>query len=752
MKKSWKDWESERLRNNYNYGLILFMSSVLLILSFLISTGVVVGAAKGEGNKQVIVLVVDGLTLEEWEYARKRVPAIDKFVKKSSLALMNTGTAGRLSSENACVTIGAGARALGTGMAGLALSKDEIIDQYTAGVIYRRYTGKYPQGQVVHLGINSLVEVNDSHHYRVEPGALGTLIRGTGMKTALLGNGDGKDFNRLASTLIMDNHGMIDYGIVGQEILKEGEDYPFGVSIDVDKMWEGFLELVDKSQVIVIDWGDMTRLREKVPLLSPEKIRVNFDLQIENLGLFLERIMPLLGEERALLLFTPHPQGIINPSGDQISFLAMNKGPETPPVFLSSGTTQRPGLIASIDIAPSILDLLGLSYPSYLYGSPLFKIESGSENNLSSLLDLKGQINTIHQQRPAMIKAYIFSQIALVLLAVGALFLKIDLYRCIRLPMVFLMLAPLSFLIYGAFKPGNLFLAFLAVILLTILLTAVTSYGATNTDLFLRVGGMVSLALIGDVLTGANLMKNSIMGYDPISGARFYGIGNEYMGVLIGASVLFSASLYQKKNGDKRLMSLLIPFFFAFITYLFISPAWGANFGGSLTALVAFTVTYLGLEGKNIRGRGIWSGIAAVALLFILSLVLLNLKGEGGMVSHVGRAMWLIRWEGVEEIYNIISRKLAMNIKLFQYSLWSRILVLFLVLNGLLFFYPPGLIRRVMLRYGRLFQGFAGIIAGSITAIIFNDSGVVAGATVLMYGVISLLLIALEEKSRSLEY
>ena len=751
MKNCWQEYKGEKNNKTNIVKAIIFFSSVFLILwaIFIPRTGM--GSINKEADRQVIMLVVDGLSLEEWEYAQRKYPAIRDLMDNSSLALMNTGTAGGLNSVNAYVTIGAGARALGTNKGGLALNIEEMKEGYPAEALYRRYTGRIPQGHMVHLGINNLIEVNKPLNHRAVPGALGTLIREEGMKTALLGNGDGEEYNRLASTLIMDKHGIIDYGKGGKEILRSGEEYPSGLMMDVEKIWDEFLILLDKSQVIVIDWGDTFRLRESMSMLSPEKAQAFFNIQLENLGLFLEKIAPLLGEERVLLFFTPNPQGIVTPGGDQVSLLALYQGQEEPSGLLSSGTTMRPGLVASIDIAPTILDLLGLSPPSYLYGDPV-EIASKDNNGFSYLLSLNEQISRVHQQRPSLIKAYILAQIVLVLAAVGGLIFNFDFYKYLRLPMVFLMLVPLSFLIYGAFPPGNLFVSFVVVIIFTLIFTTAFLYRSSNVDLFLRVGGVISLALVVDILTGANLMKNSVMGYDPVSGARFYGIGNEYMGILIGTSVLFAATLYQKMMGKKTKIFILIPLSFVFITYLFISPAWGANFGGSLTALVAFTVTYLGLEGKSIKDKKIWVGITGAGILFFAALIFLNFKGDGEMVSHVGRAMWLIRLEGGEEAMNIIHRKAAMNAKLFRYSLWSRILVLFLALKGFLYYHPPGLLRKIKEKYEKLYRGFAGIIAGSIAAILLNDSGVVAGATVLLYGGIPLLLLALEERVESREH
>ncbi len=258
----------------------------------------------------------------------------------------------------------------------------------------------------------------------------------------------------------------------------------------------------------------------------------------------------------------------------------------------------------------------------------------------------------------------------------------------------------------------------------------------------MKVGAATSLVLILDILTGAELIKTSILGYDAISGSRFYGIGNEYMGILIGSAALFVASVYQLELNKKSLISVLSLGFFVFIIYLFLSPRWGANFGGSLTALAAFTVTFLGLEEGKLNKKSI-TRAAGIMALFMLSLVALNYRVEGAMVSHVGNALNLIMSGGMEEIFNMVSRKGAMNIMLLRYSLWSRILLVFLGLLIILLYQPPGLLKKITKKYNKLFKGFAGIISGSVVAILVNDSGVVAGAATLMFAGIPLILLVM---------
>ncbi len=88
----------------------------------------------------------------------------------------------------------------------------------------------------------------------------------------------------------------------------------------------------------------------------------------------------------------------------------------------------------------------------------------------------------------------------------------------------------------------------------------------------------------------------------------------------------------------------------------------------------------------------------------------------------------------------MLRRKLAMNIRLLRYSIWSYALVAFMGLMVLLFYYPVGRIKILKNRNRYLFSGIMAIVAGSVAALLLNDSGVVAAATTLLYGVPPLLV------------
>lgn len=711
----------------------------IILIVFLLPANVTLGA---QSEKQVILLVVDGLSPEEWKSASDNYPHIKAFWDSSFIALMNTGTGGRLSSENAYVTIGAGARAVGTGKAGLAFNVDENLNHFTAGILYRQYNGNDPEGEVVNLEINNLIRVNQSKNYRSVPGTLGNLIKEAGLKRAVLGNGDHGDVSRLVVNLVMDERGVVDYGNVSRKVLNVQGDVPFGFRTDPETLWINLLSVKEKSQLVVIEWGDTFRLRENLPLLRPEKRVEEFDRILKDLDIFMGRLMTLADENTALVLITPNPEGILDPSGGQLSLLGIISG-ESLSVLLTSDSTRRPGLVTNLDIAPTVLGFLGIPLPAYLSGGVMTASADAPGGDLSNLLVLNSMIHTVHQQRPPLIKLYILLQILTVIGVAAALIFKINHIHYLRPVMAALMLAPLSFLIFPLIMMDNLMISYITLFLLTFLLTAIFLYRADNTLLFLRIGLVITLFLVLDLALGGNLIKNSVMGYDPISGARYYGIGNEYMGVLVGASILFVSSAYQLGWNKKRYAPVFTLSFFALILYIFISPRWGANFGGSLTALSAFGFTYLGLGNYRLSGKTL-SVVMGAAALFVMSLVLLNLKGEDGFVSHVGRSMVMVSREGFSEVINILARKGSMNLKLLRYSLWSRVLLAFLGLMAFFFYQPPGMLKKLKNRYNSLSVGFAGIIFGSVTAIIVNDSGVVAGATTLLYAGMPLLLLAVD--------
>ncbi|MGE5593457.1 MAG: hypothetical protein ACM3X3_07230, partial [Betaproteobacteria bacterium] len=261
---------------------------------------------------------------------------------------------------------------------------------------------------------------------------------------------------------------------------------------------------------------------------------------------------------------------------------------------------------------------------------------------------------------------------------------------------------------------------------------------------------LTGLAVICDALLGSRLMQGSVLGYDPIGGARFYGIGNEYMGVLVG-SLITGTGLVLDRTGLSRTRSSVRAAVLASIGALFAagllvlaSSSLGANMGGTLTAVAGFGVAYTLYLGRRVTGRGI-ALLTVLALALVVGIAVADASRAGGPVSHWGRTILAVLVEGPGMLTDIVRRKAAMNLKLIRYTVWTRALFAFLVAVALLWVRPVGLAKRLM----KANPGFASSLGASLVAagvaILANDSGVVAAALLMLYPSLVLLYLAAHE-------
>ena len=93
----------------------------------------------------------------------------------------------------------------------------------------------------------------------------------------------------------------------------------------------------------------------------------------------------------------------------------------------------------------------------------------------------------------------------------------------------------------------------------------------------------------------------------------------------------------------------------------------------------------------------------------------------------------MVRQRGFEGIWETALRKMSMNWRLIRFSIWSRAFATLIGLLVILFFYPVGILRKLKKEQPYLVNGAAAALAGSVAALLANDSGIVAAAMVLLY-------------------
>jgi hypothetical protein len=707
---------------------------IVIIMSFIILT-IIPSSAFAAQEKQVIMIIINQVNYQDLLEMGSVVDMIDN----SGIGLMNTRTAGSAIIPKAYATIGAGVRAEGNWINSQAYQSTEDNK-----LIYSSRTGKNaPDKGIINLDINKLISYNDVGEYQAIAGQLGSLIKEEGLETAAYGNMNVGDENRNPHVMIaMDKWGRVDQGDISTEILIEDASYPGGFRTNFSKIYDS---LVDNSAALtIVETGDITRLEEEKENLSPIMYKKHKQAAIQEIDTFIKKTLSLIEEDKKmLLLVTPFASDEDMKNGYQLTPLILH-GENIDKGILTSSTTRREGIIGNVDIAPTILNYLNIEETN-MVGKPIEILPT--DNHLSSLLDMYDFIVATSKNRLPILSFFAIYQIILLVIALIMVLLKGKInnkyYPIIKNLLLSGLVIPVVLLYLPLFRIKSLPLTFVTMIIITALLSWIVYFiGKKVNNLILPiiiVSLLMTIGLMGDIIMGSPLIRTSIFGYDPIIGARYYGVGNEYMGVLIGSALVLFLGLKEIYKIPKSLIIGLLIILIFVIGY----PKWGANVGGTITATMATAFVFLRIYKIKIGWKQIIFGFIMVILVVTLMAIIDTLFLESQ--SHLAGAISLIKEGGIISIFTIISRKIAMNIRLFGVTIWSKVLVATLIVFAILFYKPYGELKKVFERYPYISKGWAAIVVASITGFMVNDSGVVAAATCLIFLSFSLLYILIQE-------
>jgi hypothetical protein len=235
-------------------------------------------------------------------------------------------------------------------------------------------------------------------------------------------------------------------------------------------------------------------------------------------------------------------------------------------------------------------------------------------------------------------------------------------------------------------------------------------------------------------------MRHSLLGYSAVEGARYYGMGNEAMGALVGAALVAAAWL--SSFGRSGLIAALAAM--AMIALLLGSPTAGAKAGGLLVAVAGFGSFLWTIAGRAWTRKTFF--ILIVGMVSVLTIASVgDLMHHGSQQSHMGQAAGRIRIGGLQEALDIITRKLAVEVRLLFHSFWAC--PLWACIFGLIVWKqkrgPDALRSAEALLIG---GGAAGI-----TCLAVNDAGVVAGALCGVFVWCGLCLLKREKSPRRKE-
>lgn len=308
---------------------------------------------------------------------------------------------------------------------------------------------------------------------------------------------------------------------------------------------------------------------------------------------------------------------------------------------LTSETTNERGLIASIDIGPTIIDHLGLPVPADMRGKPV-RLDGRLDG--ASLQGLMARLAVIDSRRiPALewlLLAWALSfALALIPLGAGgggAQARRVRTGWAMRTGALAMMWSPVAVLVPAALEPSR-DVEFALIVAICLALGALTDRLISWPRAPIAPAVAAVLALTVDALAGTQLLMRSLLGPNPAFGARFYGIGNELksgLAVLVFSAV--AAALYPAVRGGKSATAMAC----AGILLAIVegSARIGAGVGGVILVSAGTAVaTVMLLPGAFNRRRALI--VMAAPVLGLAALAAIDLTTAHGSGHFTGSVL-----------------------------------------------------------------------------------------------------------------
>jgi hypothetical protein len=674
------------------------------------------GIEDNHANK-VYIIVTNRLTLTDIEI----MDNLKKLIDEGSIGLMNVrGTTGYKGPES-FMTINSSRKAYATNESSQFFSlnsENRKLYENRNGLL----NGDFAIGN---LGIGKLYNVNKKNTYVPYIGALGDNLHKAGFKTAVFGNSDTpEEFIRTASLIPMDSKGLIDYGNI-DNITMEDIRYPFSIKTDYKKILN---EITNDASLTVIDTGDLERLHLFNDVLSDEHFMDMRNLILKDIDSFIGNLVSLIDKENSLVIVTSPNSGEERVDANKLAPIIL-WGRNISRSIATSGTTNRQGVVSNLDISPTILNFLNEPADN-MTGNPIEII--GRNDNLSNIIKMSKQINVTSKVRFRTLLTYgvlcMIGSIIPIVFLLAKIRISTGIKRKIKGLLQLLYGIPLIFLMVSLFKPNSTIKYIFVLITLVLIYTGIIwCLKGKNVLFYISVLNIIFIFL--DLILKGELSRYSVLSHDPIIGARYFGIGNEMVGILLGSVSIIAGYLFNKYS------SRILPICLFFISIVVVGhPKLGANVGGTMALIIAFLYYIMEVLNKNINIRSL-AIIGTTIIIVILIMGYIDIKINPNP-THLGKTLVLLKEDGLSVANNIIFRKILMNIKLIGSSFWTNLLLLDITIYTLLFNFFN--IKENSIGTNILMGLMAGI-AGSIGGFLLNDSGIILSA--LSMNMLTILLI-----------
>ncbi|MBI3920176.1 MAG: hypothetical protein HY318_02065 [Armatimonadetes bacterium] len=751
---------------------------LLVVSSCVISCG-------AQTTGRVYLFLLDRVTWGDLEAQRREGGAFEWLIENGAIAALNTKTADGTSTMRAAITLSAGMEANGDEDAGEAYNVDELVDLESGrgGEVFQRRTGVSPgSARVLATKTGAIRQRNLAFQGRSRLGELGELLRQRGLMTAALGCSDlsplGKTLweykfpgvvtqfgsivrHRPAALVAMDATGKTRYGDVGRSVLEPDPTAPFGwrsSSSAILSRLDGCRLNADLF-LTVIDWGDTFRADEyslwsELAVTNSHRTKA-LGRADRFLGDLLTRLRP--GQDTLLLLSLSPPHSA---PCDLCPLIVYGRGFRGDGV-LTSASTRTSGVVTLGDLTASILQLAEIERPRFLQGS-LLRV-SRTKRPWEQVGGIVQQCATVdgHLRIPMLAVLSLLETAILVWAFLclwrsspeasevglpqsesvrGGTRVEIALLSLLAFPLLLFWSTPLLLHCQSFLEGAFLLMAASTIVGFTAHRCCRNRWLAVS-----LVGAVTALSISFDLLTGSHISFNAVLGYSPFIGARYYGLGNECMAVLMGAALMTAGALLSVHGSRQASVPVTnVKFLFVggglFLCLILIGlPRLGSDFGGTVGAAVGFGAALYRLKGL-LLSRERWLLILLGIVLLLSFYTWMDLR-DLSELSHLGRLVLEVRDHGLVTLWLMVWRKLEILGRSFRHPHWDLGLLTTLVIVCLLPELRSWRRLPVLDRYPAFVACLYGLLMGAIASFLINDSGPVMPVLSALYGLASLMYV-----------
>ncbi len=378
---------------------------------------------------------------------------------------------------------------------------------------------------------------------------------------------------------------------------------------------------------------------------------------------------------------------------------------------LTSPTTRLPGIVAAIDVPVTILHQLGLPVPKGVKGQPM---RAEGTRDAGELKSVGARLRVVSGRRTPTLGVLMFTWLALTL-ALGFAADRRGVRAALRIGALAIFWVLPMLLLTGWIAPSRLGE-------MAIVTAGAFGLGAL-TDRFVRwpraplVPAAVSIvAYATDLAFGSPLIIRSLLGVNPRSGSRFYGLGNELEATLaVLLMVGLGALLWNRKRS--RASAAIVAVAGAVLSVFVGAAELGADVGGVITVGAGVAAAaLLMLPGRPSRRRIALAACVPVGAVVALALLDLATGGNG----HFTRT--ILHADSGTALWDVFKRRYTLAFNVFTLGAMPLIVVIATLAVAY------GLRHRERI-YAPLrgspgwFAAFVGGLTASIAGALFNDSG-----------------------------